>query len=547
MAIPTSDSDVRLLFLGRFEVRDGERALIDRAWPRRRAAALLKLLAIQRGRAMHREQVQEALWPALDAASAANNLHKNLHYLRAELAPVHPSAVTLVGGTLRVDPAIPLDVDDFVAASREARGTRAVPAYEHALAVYAGDLLPDDLYEAWSQSQRDQLRATRQQLLIEVSRLYVSAGEYGLAESRLVELLEDDPIHEDTHRRLMRLYAEAGNRDKALRQYRRCRDALERDLGVRPSSETEVLLREITASAAPSPPPQPSEPLAPADTAGSVAEPAVQYTTCPDGVNLAFWTFGEGPPLVVMPNIPMSHIQAEWRMPEWRSFYRRLAGARAVIRYDARGTGLSDRQECCRTLESQVTDLETIADCLALKTFDLFAGFSAGPAAIAFAAQNPGRVSRLVLWSTYATGASYLSMPQVHAMTSLADKDWWLYCQTLAHTLVGWEHHETAGRLAEVLRDSTSQKLCVEFNQGLAEVDVTPLLRQVRTPTLILHRRGVPYIGAEAVRPLARGINGALFMLLDGAEPHPIVGDVDGAVSAIDNFLTGASGGRGRR
>ena len=72
-------------------------------------------------------------------------------------------------------------------------------------------------------------------------------------------------------------------------------------------------------------------------------EPRIQYAKTSDGVNIAFWTLGEGMPLVEMPTLPWSHIQLEWQNAGYRSFYERLAENRRLVRYDSRGTGLADR------------------------------------------------------------------------------------------------------------------------------------------------------------------------------------------------------------
>ncbi len=72
-------------------------------------------------------------------------------------------------------------------------------------------------------------------------------------------------------------------------------------------------------------------------------EPRIQYAKTKDGVNIAYWTLGEGMPLIYMPPFPYNHIQLEWKNPQRRLWYQRLAERRKLIRYDARGTGLSER------------------------------------------------------------------------------------------------------------------------------------------------------------------------------------------------------------
>src|SRR6266508_2353441 len=218
----SAQADVRIHLLGNFEVRADETVIIDSSWPRRKAQALLKLLALDKGRWLHREQVLDCLWPGLEPAAAAANLRKNLHYLRSAfaekdlIAPVVSAAADL----LAISPDARMDYEEFRSRAHAARVVRTdATSYEQALALYGGDLLPDERYEEWTEPLR--------------------------------QLLKADPVNEEGHRTLMRLYAQAGNREKALRQYHRCRQLLERELGVQPSEETEALHRRISAGRLP--------------------------------------------------------------------------------------------------------------------------------------------------------------------------------------------------------------------------------------------------------------------------------------------------------
>jgi DNA-binding SARP family transcriptional activator len=242
-----SDRQLRIHLLGRFEVQAGDHVLIDRTWSRRKAGALLKLLALQRDRSLHREQVFDALWPELDLTAAANNLHKNLYHLRAALAGEGGAGVArLSADTLTLSPDIWIDVDQFRRLAQQTRTQHGnTVLYEEALSLYAGDLLPEDLYDDWTEPQREELRAECVRLLLEVSHLYDEQGRPELAVERLERLLQVDGLNEDAHRRLMLLYARAGSRHRALRQYQTCRDRLQRELGVEPSEETQELHRQI--------------------------------------------------------------------------------------------------------------------------------------------------------------------------------------------------------------------------------------------------------------------------------------------------------------
>src|SRR3990172_9719137 len=111
-------------------------------------------------------------------------------------------------------------------------------------------------------------------------------------------------------------------------------------------------------------------------------EPRIQYAKTKDGVSIAFWTLGEGMPLVYMPAGIFSHIQLEWQHPSIRRWYEALANGRRLVRYDGRGTGLSQRDVASFSLDSFLADLEAVADRLGLERFALLGYGDSGPVAI---------------------------------------------------------------------------------------------------------------------------------------------------------------------
>lgn len=138
---------------------------------------------------------------------------------------------------------------------------------------------------------------------------------------------------------------------------------------------------------------------------GLIMEPRIQYAKTSDGVNIAFWTLGEGAPLLHMP-LMFSHIQLEWQIAECRRWYENLAEKRKLVRYDPRGFGLSERNVSDYSLDAFMLDLEAVVDRLGLERFALCGPIHFGPLAIACAARKPERVSHLVLWCTYTPGQS---------------------------------------------------------------------------------------------------------------------------------------------
>ena len=266
-------------------------------------------------------------------------------------------------------------------------------------------------------------------------------------------------------------------------------------------------------------------------------EPRIQYAKTADGVSIAFWTLGEGMPLVHFPLL-FSHIQLEWQIAECRRWYESLAQNRKLVRYDTRGEGLSERNVTDFSLDALVLDVEAVVDRLGLEKFALLGLQHSGPIAIAYAARHPERVSHLLLWCTYARASDWLRSPQVQSFRALMGKDWAFFTEAVAHTLLGWSAGEPARRYAALIRESMTP----EFVQAVAipainEWDVTPLLPQVRSPTLVLYRRQHALVTVDVARGLASRIPDARLVLLEGESAAPYLGDTEAVLGAIDEFL----------
>ncbi len=219
MASQAQESAIRLELLGRFRAFVDEEEIAPEAWPSRRAAELVQLLALADDRRLTRDKVIEALWPHLDADAGAANLRKAAHHARRALAA--QEAVVLRGGQVALFPsgAIETDVARFEA--------EADPS------LYMGELLPEARYEDWAQTRREVLRSRCVELLRR-------SGDW----DRLVEV---DPTDEPAYRELMRRELAAGSRPAAIRWYGRLRSALRRELGIPPSAETRAIYDECVA------------------------------------------------------------------------------------------------------------------------------------------------------------------------------------------------------------------------------------------------------------------------------------------------------------
>src|SRR5215211_874073 len=264
-------------------------------------------------------------------------------------------------------------------------------------------------------------------------------------------------------------------------------------------------------------------------------EPRIRYATATDGVSIAFWTLGEGPPLVYMAGGPWSHVEL-WDIPECRRWYERLANTRMLVRYDIRGTGFSVRAVADHSLDALVTDVEAVVNRLGLDRFDIFGAADAGPVAVAYGARHPERVSRLILWCSWAR-RSDIESPRMKAWLGLMDQDWELMTDTCAHSALGWSAGEAGRHAAQHLRESTSPEAMRAALAAGEKFDVTELLPRLKAPTLVLHRRDIPWFPVSIAHSLASRIPDARLMILAGESTAPYLGDSEAAASAIDAFL----------
>jgi DNA-binding SARP family transcriptional activator len=250
---------LRIHLLGRFRV---ERADLEQAvsgWQRHSAKTLTKLLALQQGHALHREQIIEFLWSGADAESGLNSFGKALYAARHALEPSLPrrqdsAYLRLVDAMLVLNTEhVIIDTDQFEHLAEIAMRTRKVEAYQAALRAYSGELLPENRYESWCSERRGVLEELRIRLLLEMADELVVRGAYNDAAERLREVVRHDPTREAAHRKLMELYAGMGTSDQAVRQFHICKDILSRELDIAPQPETIALYQKMQSNRLPQP------------------------------------------------------------------------------------------------------------------------------------------------------------------------------------------------------------------------------------------------------------------------------------------------------
>jgi tetratricopeptide (TPR) repeat protein len=121
----------------------------------------------------------------------------------------------------------------------------ALAAYRAAASLYRGDYLEEDRYEDWALSTREQLREAFFELRRDWTDLLAEQQRYAEALALCQHLLRDYPLREEIWQRVMRFYADSGQRDQALRAYEQCGAVLCRELETDPLPETQAVYEAI--------------------------------------------------------------------------------------------------------------------------------------------------------------------------------------------------------------------------------------------------------------------------------------------------------------
>ena len=221
-----------------------------------------------------------------------------------------------------------------------------------------------------------------------------------------------------------------------------------------------------------------------------MAEPEIRYCKTTDGVSIAYYTMGEGYPLVVTSTVLWSHLNLQ----PFREYHRSSSGhgvgrGLQVVRYDARGTGLSDRHPLDFSLDARLLDLGAVVERLKLTRFAIFGSRHGVAAAIAYAAHHPERVSHLVLADATFRGRDQReAVRDFDSMRERADDQWERFTLTMASANLNFRDSESARKRAALFRESMTPESVRAFYAALEAVDVTPLLPRVAVPTLVLYR-----------------------------------------------------------
>jgi pimeloyl-ACP methyl ester carboxylesterase len=273
-------------------------------------------------------------------------------------------------------------------------------------------------------------------------------------------------------------------------------------------------------------------------------EQRLSETQLSDGTRVAYAAVGRGPVLLHAPGW-LTHLEHGWAIPQERAFYERLARGRTLVRYDRPGCGLSGPTDRSPSLELEAEVVEAVADAIGAERVELFGASLGVAAAVAWAATNPERVSRLVLYGGWVRGAE-VAAPDVRAhVLGLVSTHWGLGSDVLADIFAPSADAPTRAAFTAYQRAAAEPATVHALLELAHDLDLTDLLPQVTARTLVIHRehdRATPSAQAEE---LAAGIRGARLVRLPGRDHLPYIGDADGLADTVRGFL-GLSTGHAR-
>jgi class 3 adenylate cyclase/pimeloyl-ACP methyl ester carboxylesterase len=279
-----------------------------------------------------------------------------------------------------------------------------------------------------------------------------------------------------------------------------------------------------------------------------IATPVTRYARSGD-VRIAYQVTGDGPIDLVFAPGTFSHLDLAWERPASRLLIERLSSFSRLIRFDKRGTGLSDRPTAVATLEERTDDIRAVMDAAGSSQAAIFGASEGASMACLFAATYPERTRVLVIWGAQARWVRAPDYPW--GMTPEANEQ---MIQDLAEHGVTVDYLLGPGMglgsaanpaLLELLmkhaRASASPAAFVALERMNAQVDIRDILPTIRVPTLVMNRSNDPVASIDAARELASRIPGAHFLEFPGAT-HQMTGIEDAVFGAVEEFITGSRG-----
>jgi DNA-binding SARP family transcriptional activator/alpha-beta hydrolase superfamily lysophospholipase len=496
--------DLEIRVLGELAVlEDGRPVELPRS---KRARALLAYLAVT-GRRHRRDRLCAMFWHENDDPRAA--LRWSLSRLRAAIdRPGRPRVIADRDSVALDGAGVATDLATMRAALTRGPESVSTETLHDAAEQFRGDFLEGlDLpdchgFQSWCIAERENARRLRVRLLTRLVDRPTATPDQALPFARTLSLLEPDD--EAVQTMLLRLLRASGRRGEAEAHYRA---AVRRFDALDPAASGALRQAWWTLPIRERQEPQ-----------------QVRHCRTADAVRIAYTVVGRGPPLVRAAHW-LGHLDFERESPVWRHWTDNFAETHRFIRYDERGSGLSDWDVADISLDGFVRDLEAVVDALELDRFPLIGSSKGGPTAIAYAVRHPERVTHLILLGTFAQGAQRrnpAAAARQEALVTLV-RDGWAqdnpaYRQIFTTRFMPDATAEEARWFNDLQRVSASAENAIRLIRAIGDIDIVALLPRVAVPTLVLHCRDDGAIPFEQGRLLASRIPGARFIALGGSD-----------------------------
>ena len=535
---------LRISVLGRLAVlRDGTKLQLP---PSKKTRGLLAYLAVT-ARAHSRNRLCAMFWSLPDDPRAG--LRWSLSRLRTMADTEDDRAIIADRDNVELNhDGVTVDILSLRDAARAGVASLPTEALRAAAEALESDFLegldlPDcEEFHSWCTAQREETRQLRARVLAALIDRLRDAPAEALHHARVLSLLE--PADEGAQASLVRLLRATGRWREADEQFQRAQKRLQ-EFSALP---TGVLRRAAQA-------PLQADASTPALAADSVPSggPAsfptsqdMRFCRTADDVQIAYACTGEGSPLVKVANW-LNHLEFDWQSPVWNHFLHGLAAKHRLVRYDARGSGLSDWKVEDLSFAAFIRDLESVIDALRIDRLPLL-GISQGAAiSIAYAVRHPERVSHLVVYGGFARGlrrrGTRQAIEQADTLNAVIRHGWAnenpAYRQLFTSLFIPGASLEQMQWFNDLQRVTTSPENALRMRAVFDEIDVVALLPKVRVPTLVLHCRDDAIVPFEEGRLIAANIPDARFIALEGRNHLILKNDPARArfLEEVTNFL----------
>ncbi len=480
-----------------------------------RAEAFLAVLLARAGESVSNDTIAYLIWGGDQPDNPTKAIQVVVSRLRsvAEKTGEALDDLTTTSTGYRLDPGW-FDVEEFerLAESDSVVDLRA------ALDLWAGP--PFIGHDAAAHAESTRLGEARAVATERLGEALLAEGQVEESISVLLAFIDREPLRERPRATLMRaLYAD-GRHVQALGVLEEYRRSIGEELGLEPSDELKALEDEILRH---------DVDVARSGPVSRLEQVRVRFLEAPSGP-LAFGSVGEGPKVVVVPNLGVGLSGGQ------RPFLEAFADRAEVILYDRRGTGLTGGDVEDFTAEAGSRDLEALIEMIGGPVVLL--GVSHSGESFTLAHRRPDLVRGILSWASHASGPRTFPNQEFNeSVVGLVRSHWGTGSRLLAEFANASYGPEEAAEAARMARYLSSAEAAAGYIAEVYRGDVTELLPDIAAPVLLLHYRGdrmTPFVGSTQ---LAAGLPNAELIPLEGRRHFPLESDFERIFMAVDRFL----------